>query len=392
MQAIILAAGKSTRTYPLTITKPKPLLKIAGRSIIEHNLEQLEEIVNEVIIVIGHKGSKIKEKLGNKFGKLIIKYAEQKVIDGNAGALLAAKDLIKNRFIVMNGDDLYSAKDIKKCLKHTYCVLVKYLEDISRFGEVIYKNNKVKDFREKPGRKEGLAYTGLMVLDKDVFRHEIKKSERGEYEIVDYISKLASEEDVYFERVEDYWIAISYPWNLLKANEFLMKKIKRKIWGELENNAVIKGNVFIGKNTIVKSGAYIEGPVFIGEDCTIGPNCYLRANCVIGNKCKIGNGVEIKNSIIGNNSNVPHLSYIGDSVIGDNVNIGAGTIVANLRHDNNSIRTPVKGMMVDSGRRKLGAIIGDNVKLGIKTLVYPGRKIWPDKTTVPGEIVKKDIL
>jgi bifunctional UDP-N-acetylglucosamine pyrophosphorylase/glucosamine-1-phosphate N-acetyltransferase len=138
------------------------------------------------------------------------------------------------------------------------------------------------------------------------------------------------------------------------------------------------------------SGTYIKGNVIIGENCLIGPNCYLRGNTSIGNGCHIGQAVEIKNSIIMDNAKVPHLSYIGDSVIGKNSNLGAGTITANLKHDNENVRSVVKGKIVDTGRRKLGTIIADDVHTGINTTIYPGRKIWPGVSTLPGEIIDKD--
>ena len=137
MQAVLLVAGKSTRTYPLTIKKPKPFLKIANKTIIEHNLEQLQDLVNEVILVVGFKKEMIKEKIGNKFGKLKIKYVEQKTQKGTGHAILSVKSYIKNKFMVLNGDDLYSKKDLKNCLKHEYCVLVKEVGDLSRFGQII---------------------------------------------------------------------------------------------------------------------------------------------------------------------------------------------------------------------------------------------------------------
>ena len=90
-------------------------------------------------------------------------------------------------------------------------------------------------------------------------------------------------------------------------------------------------------------------------------------------------------------SKIPHLSYIGDSVIGENVNLGAGTITANLRHDNGNIKSMIKEKLIDTKRRKFGAVIGDNVHTGINTSIYPGRKIWPGKTTLPGEVIKKDV-
>ena len=137
-------------------------------------------------------------------------------------------------------------------------------------------------------------------------------------------------------------------------------------------------------------GTYIRGNVVIGEDCHIGPNCFLRGNTSIGNECHIGQAVEIKNSIIMDKAKVPHLSYIGDSVIGENSNLGAGTITANLKHDNKNVMSVVKGKLIDTGRRKFGAIIANDVHTGINTTIYPGRKIWPGVGTKPGEIVDKD--
>jgi bifunctional UDP-N-acetylglucosamine pyrophosphorylase/glucosamine-1-phosphate N-acetyltransferase len=104
----------------------------------------------------------------------------------------------------------------------------------------------------------------------------------------------------------------------------------------------------------------------------------------------VGNAVEVKNCVIGDHVSIGHLSYFGDSVFGCGINIGAGTIAANLRHDNASVKSIVKGQVVDTGRRKMGAVIGDNVHTGIHTSIYPGRKIWPGKATLPGEIVSAD--
>lgn len=391
MQAVIFCAGKSTRTYPLTLTKPKPLLKIANQTIIEYTLTQLKGLVDEVIIVIGYKGTMIKEFIGDSFQNLKIKYVVQEKQEGTGSALVACKNVLKDKFIVLLGDDMYSRKDIKKCLSHDYCVLTKYVSDLSNFGEVIYDKSGVKSIREKPEPKEGLANIGVMVLNKKVFDFKLKKSLRGEYEITDYIKLLIdSDEKISYEKA-DFWIPISYAWNLLDANEYLLSKIEHEIKGIVEKGAVIKGNVSIGKNTIIKSGSYIEGVVFIGENCKIGPNCYIRNNTTIGNECNIGNAVEIKNSIIGNNTCIAHLSYVGDSILGDNVNFGAGTKIANLRHDNLNVKSMIKSVLVDSGKRKFGSIIADNVHTGINTSIYPGRKIWPNKTTLPGEIVKYDL-
>ncbi len=393
MKAVILAGGKSTRTWPLTLTRPKPLLKVANKTIIEHNLEQLAGLVDEAIIVIGFMGDKIKNLLGDKYKNIKITYVEQKEQLGTGHALSVVEKNVGERFILMYGDDVYDNEDIKKCTNHDNAMLVGKVKNPEYFGVCDIKNGflmRIEEKQKKP--KSDLVNAGFYVLDKNIFDEikKIKKSERGEYELTDAINVLAEKQKMFCEIAES-WVPVPYPWSLLEANEMLLKKIKTKIEGKVEKNATIKGGVVIGKNTIIKSGAYIEGPVVIGENCTIGPNCYIRPCTSIGNNCKIGNGVEVKNSIVMDNTKIPHLSYVGDSVIGENVNLGAGTITANLRHDKGVIPSPVKGEMIASGMEKLGAIIADNVKTGIGTMIYPGRKIWPDKSTLPGEIIKKDV-
>src|SRR5690606_18401917 len=134
-----------------------------------------------------------------------------------------------------------------------------------------------------------------------------------------------------------------------------------RILGEGEEGATLKGKISIGRGTVVRSGSYIEGPVMIGQDSESGPNCYIRPTCCRGDNGRIGNAVEIKNSTIMNGTKIGHLSYVGDSIIGERCNFGAGTICSNLRHDKGNIKSYLKGEKVDSGRRKLGVIMGHGV-------------------------------
>ncbi|HEX5790947.1 MAG TPA: hypothetical protein VFY13_07320 [Luteolibacter sp.] len=184
---------------------------------------------------------------------------------------------------------------------------------------------------------------------------------------------------------------IQYPWDLLRANEELVGKLSTNhIEGAVHPAAVIDGCIAVGKGTRILPGVVVEGNVIIGENCKIGPNCYLRGNTSIGSNCHIGQAVEIKNSLILSRTNVGHLSYVGDSVLGEGVNFGAGTIISNLRHDGANHRSMVDGDLIDTGRRKFGAIVGDGVHTGIHTSIYPGRKLWPGVMTRPGEVVEKD--
>ena len=186
---------------------------------------------------------------------------------------------------------------------------------------------------------------------------------------------------------------IRYPWDLLRVNEILLAGLtESRIEGTVHPAANIDGILILGPRSRVLPGVYVEGTVVIGADCKIGPNCYLRGATSVGDRCHIGLAVELKNSIVMNGTNIGHLSYCGDSILGEGVNFGAGTMCANLRHDGRHHRSSVGGALVDTGRRKLGAIVGDHVHTGVHTSIYPARKIWPGLCTRPGDVVQRDLV
>lgn len=184
---------------------------------------------------------------------------------------------------------------------------------------------------------------------------------------------------------------IRHAWDLLRANEEYVSSLEcSRVEGHVHPLAVIDGTVEVGAGSRLLPGVFIEGNVVIGRDCKIGPNCHLRGNTSIGDGCHVGNAVEIKNSILLANTRVSHLSYVGDSILGENVNFGAGTITSNLRHDGANHRTRADGSLVDTGRIKFGTLVGDGVRTGIHTTIYPGRKLFPGTTTLPGDVVTDD--
>ena len=186
---------------------------------------------------------------------------------------------------------------------------------------------------------------------------------------------------------------IRFPWDFLRVNELLVGAIRdHRILGTVSPGVTIEGVLELGEGSRLLPGVYVEGNVVIGRDCKIGPNCYLRGHTAIGDGCHIGQAVEVKNSILLPGAAIGHLSYCGDSIVGAGANFGAGTITANFRHDGKNHRSLVDGVLVDTGRRKLGAIIGDGVHTGIHTSIYPGRKLWPQTSTLPGTVVQTDLL
>ena len=263
--------------------------------------------------------------------------------------------------------------------------------DPKGLGMVELADDKVVSIYEKTQKPPTLmANAGLYLFTPDIFDaiSKTEKSPRGEYEITDSLQILmAAEPGLHYQEIKS-WLDISYPWDLLAANAALMEGMESQNLGEVEENVVLKGAVTIGKSTVVRSGAYIVGPVIIGEECDIGPNCFIRASTVIGNGCHIGAAVEVKNSIIMNGTKIPHHNYVGDSVIGEKCNLGAGTKIANLRLDRKNIL--VNG--IDTGRRKMGAIIGDHVETGINASINVGSMIGNNTFIGPGAVANGIIL
>ncbi|MBN2311583.1 MAG: NTP transferase domain-containing protein [Candidatus Hydrogenedentes bacterium] len=396
MKAVIMAAGKSTRTYPLTLTRPKPLLTVANRTILEHQLRALTGIVDGAIVVVNYMRERIEAYFGADYEGLPIEYVVQSEPLGTGHAVLQCAEAVDGPFLAMNGDDLYDPGDLARLAQAEQAALVRQVADPRLYGiyEVVDGDRAVR-LVEKPEQIfSTIANVGAYKFTPAVFEvlADTEKSPRGEIEITSAIQTLAGTSDFRVVEMEGYWLAIGYPWHLLDANEYLLTHgFEPEILGDVSPAADLNGRVSIGPGTVVRSGVVIDGPVCIGKDASIGPDCWIRPGTTVGNGCRVGHGVEIKNSILMDGCAVPHLSYVGDSVIGEGANLGAGTITANFRHDGANIPSMVKGKLVDSGRRKFGAIISDGVHTGINTAIYPGRKLWPDTFTYPNEAVTKDI-
>ena len=404
MKAIVLAAGEGTRLRPLTYTRSKAMIPIANKPLLEYVLESLKNAgIKEVTIVVGYRSDLIMKyfKDGSDFG-LKITYVEQTRRLGTANAVYMAKELFENedRFIVTNGDIILDKNYISEFLNDASkfdspCVIsTTTVDDPSPYGEIVVENNRVKKIVEKPTKRiSNIINAGVYLFTADIFKavERTKLSKRSEYELTDSIRLLMRKNPVYAITTNKRWIDVGKPWDVLKANEEILKDLKGEIKGEVEDGVTIHGEVFVDEGTIIRRGAYIVGPVMIGKNCIIGPNCFIRPSTTLGDHVIIGNAVEIKNSVIMRNTNVCHLAYVGDSVIGEHCNFGAGTIAANLRHDNQTIKMKIKGELVDSKRRKLGVIMGDYSKTGVNVSINPGKKIGPYSLVGPGVIIYSDV-
>jgi UDP-N-acetylglucosamine diphosphorylase/glucosamine-1-phosphate N-acetyltransferase len=394
LQAVILAAGEGNRMRPLTANRPKVMLPIANRPIVEHLLLELREAgVKDFIFIVGYCDAQVRNYFGEgeKWG-VNVTYLEQRKQLGTADAIRQVTGAVEGNFLVVNGDVITKSEDIKRimgCDHNTMSIIE--VKDPRGLGMVEISGGKAIGIHEKEEKPPTvMANAGLYLFTPEVFDaiSKTEKSPRGEYEITDSLKILMeSEEGLYCQELRS-WLDLSYPWDLLEANESMMASLEPQNLVEVESNVVLKGPVSIGRGTTVRSGAYIIGPVIIGENCDVGPNCYIRPSTAIGDGCHIGAAVEVKNSIIMKNTKIPHFNYVGDSVIGEGCNLGAGTKTANLRLDKKDIR--MGG--IDTRRRKLGAVIGDHVETGINVSLNVGCIIGNNTFIGPGVAANGVIL
>jgi bifunctional UDP-N-acetylglucosamine pyrophosphorylase/glucosamine-1-phosphate N-acetyltransferase len=270
--------------------------------------------------------------------------------------------------------------------------------DPSSYGIASVSGDDLIDIVEKPdlgSAPTNLAFAGVGIFNESIFSalEATRLSSRGEFEITDSIKAMLSRGysvKCSILSVEE-WLDVGRPWDLLEANERLLKSITSQVEGEVDESVSLEGSVVVSKKARIRRGSVIEGPVWIGESSEIGPYAHIRAYSTIGRRVHVGNFCEVKNSIVMDGSRIPHLSYIGDSIIGERCNLGAGTITANLRLDEKPIRMLVKGELIETGLRKLGVIMGDDVKTGINVSIMPGVKIRSGAFVAAGEVVARDI-
>jgi len=395
MKAVVMAAGEGTRMDPLTATRAKPMLPVAGKPLVEHVLDACLEYVDGFVLVVGYRAEGVRERFGSEYRGTPVTYVEQVEQAGTAHAIARARDHVEDRFLVLNGDVLVSSALVERLASTSGTAMtVTPVEDPTAYGVVDVEDGGAVSIVEKPADPpSNLANLGLYAFEPAIFDYvdATERSERGEYEITDSLAMLL-DDDVRVSVVEHdgVWLDVGRPWELLEANAHLLADQDRRIDGEVEDGATVNGNVVVEAGATVRSGAYVEAPALIQAGADVGPNAYVRGATVVGPDVRVGNAVEVKNSILMADAAAGHLSYVGDSVVGAHANLGAGTTIANLRHDDANVRMTVKGERVDTGRRKLGVVLGDGVKTGIQTSLNAGVKVAAGETTGLSEVVVRD--
>ena len=164
---------------------------------------------------------------------------------------------------------------------------------------------------------------------------------------------------------------------------YLAETLKPAILATVSPQAIVGENVSIGEGTIVAAGTCIEGPAIIGRNCQIRHNAYIRAQVIVGDNCVVGNACELKNALLFNDCQVPHFSYVGDSILGHHAHLGAGVVLSNFKSLPGNVTVQHEDEKIDTGLLKFGALIGDRSEIGCNSVLNPGSIIGRDCVLYP---------
>lgn len=407
MRALLLAGSESKRLWPLVDTTPKPLLDIGGKPIIQWIIEDMRSAgIRDIIVSIGYRGDQIRDVLGRGHHLGVkIDYVVQKEPRGVAGSILVAKDELQgeNAFFVVNADILGDPKMFRRAQKHykeldAEAVVSLTLTNTPQFYgiAVIDERARMKRLVEKPQPEEiqsRYAVAGIYIFQPNIFDllEETKDLPSALQHLID------NGKAVYGSVWERDWVEITHPWDLIRANRFVLDKVltgKGSFIAEsadIQQPSRIEGSVHISEGVVVRPHTTIRGPTYIGPNTYIGNNVLVREYTALGSNVLVGFGVEIKESLIYNETKIGRLCFVGDSVVGHNVDIGAGAQLVNRPVTGESITTVVKGKAETVPRIKYGAVIGDNAILSPNVSVYPGVKIGVNSVVLPGAILSEDV-
>ncbi len=226
MQAVILAAGRGTRMGALTEKLPKPMLEVAGKTLLEHKFDALPEEVDEIILVVGYLGDTIRAKFGDSYKGKKVTYVEQaNIVGGTMDALAQAKSLLRGKFVVMMGDDIYAKEDISACLAHDWSILVQRVPDTSVGGRVVIDaEHRVVDIIEGNSGGEGAVSANLFALTEQIFDFPMVPKAVGSTELglPQTILAASKSSNIPFNVVEAIqWVQITSPDDLVRAAEIV---------------------------------------------------------------------------------------------------------------------------------------------------------------------------
>jgi UDP-N-acetylglucosamine diphosphorylase/glucosamine-1-phosphate N-acetyltransferase len=363
-QAVILAAGEGQRLRPFTLTRPKAMLTIADKPILQFVVESLVTAgIRDIICVVGYRKEQVYDYMGvgERFGAEIT-YVTQEAQLGTAHALTRVKDGVDREFLVLPGDNLIEADTIADFIQvKPPAMLVKRVDDPVRYGVVETQGNILKGILEKPKETvNNLVNTGIYAFSKDIFQYI-----ENVLDIPDVLNNMISAGyDIKTLETEGTWLDTVYPWDLISLNNAILKNINLSLGGTIERGVFLKGKVTVGAGTVIRSGSSIHGPVVIGTGCDIGPHVCIMPATSIGDNVVISSFTEVKNSVVGNDVSIGTGGIISDSVIDNGCTIkGRFTAVGGQ----SEVRINGENPSID-----VGVIMGEDCKIDSNVTVQPG--------------------
>jgi glucose-1-phosphate thymidylyltransferase len=350
MQAIILAAGEGVRVRPLTRSRPKAMIPVANRPIIEYVIDALTKNgIRDIVVVVGYRKEQVTRFLNGLDVPIEVVVQEKQL--GTAHALQCAESKIKGDFLVLPGDNYIDTQSIARIRDTSNAILVKEHPNPSNFGVVLLNNGLVTDIVEKPEHSPSfMVSTGIYSLKKSFFSH-IQGND-----ITDAISgMIRSGEHIQAVPADDWQDAI-FAWDLLKMNRRLLKNLPMAKEGTASRQTIIQGPVSIGRGTVIGPNTVITGPVVIGNDCTIGPNCVIMPNTSIGSRVNMGPFTVIGDVIIMDDTIIGSHTLIKDTVVGERCTLADHTSVSTAAG-----LLDIEGCII---RSEFGAVLGDNITSG----------------------------
>jgi len=408
MQVVILAGGIGKRIAPLGINKPKAMFQIMGKPLIHHVLDLIVNAAinaDEVIIVIAPGENPIREYVESKSEwSFSIKFAMQEQPLGQANALVQARPAVKGDFLVLNANDIYDPSLLKDLSalgekQSLHIGLVgREVSNPNDYGVMAFDaRGRLNCVIEKPplGKEpSNIAVLGLYYFSPDIWK-ALESTPRGETDdqLERAYQKLIEVGGGGYIKYDSYFASYKFPWHLLTISDILLReKCMRRTSEEaiISPLAHIEGNVIIESGARVLEFAVLRGPAYIGKNNIIGNGVLLRGGVSLGTGCVVGYGTEISHSIFGNDCWM-HKNFIGDSIISDNCSFGAGTITANLRFDEKSVKVGIADKRVSSGMDHFGIIMAEDCRTGCNAVLSPGTKIGPNSIVGPNVTLREDL-
>lgn len=393
-QAVILAGGENSRFVPFRRNRHKSTFSIFGEPLIVQTIRGLKDAGVKKIEIVKSPEDKMLEGLIEmaQVGLEINFHNQQKPL-GMGDSLLTASGHLDDRFLLLNPQQI-NVKDHLSLLGGQAGVVLfsQKTDEPEKYGILGLTGNRVTRVVEKPKGLKGLSdrrIIGIYRLTKD-FANLMKTLKVSEYQFEEALDKYAQVQEVVAQESEYPTLSLKYAWDLFNIVNYRFSQLKGgpqiDKGAKVDSTAIITGPVIVEDGAQIYEYALIQGPAYIGKNVVVGSYCKVRKETVLEEGVELQNAVDIKHSVVGKNTHI-HSGFVGDSIIGEDVGLGAGFITANRRLDRKNVMVPVKGERVDTKASFFGSLIGDRAQIGIHCGTNPGTIIEEDSVIMPGTIV-----